>query len=243
MFDLENYEYFEDVNLGLMKLNPRKKRILDVGCGSGLLGKKYKDMGNYVVGIDLAKEVKQLASKRLNEFYLTDITDFVVVKKIIRSRKFDVVVLADILEHIYDPVAVVNFYKRYLKPDGQIFVSVPNVAVWYVRWSILFGRFRYTNTGTLDKTHIRFFTDENIGFLSQQTSLEIKRMNVTPGMFRCFVPLVKKLIKKPGARRNKNAILESPLYNFYLKWVYPVESFFCNLFPGLLGFQYIVILS
>ncbi len=57
-----------------------------------------------------------------------------------------------------DPIAALRGYRHFLAPGGRVLVSVPNVAVWNVRFGLLFGRFEYTPTGTLDRTHLRFFT-------------------------------------------------------------------------------------
>src|SRR3990170_6958794 len=173
MFNLQEYEYFEDLNLGLNKYTPHNKKVLDVACGLGTLGEHYQKQGNKVIGIDNASEVKGIATKRLTKFYFQDITQFEKISKLLKKERFDIIVFADILEHIYDPIATVNFYKQFSKPSGLIYISVPNFVVWYTRLEILSGNFTYTSAGTQEKTHIRIFTLNNLKLLANCTNLEI----------------------------------------------------------------------
>ena len=71
---------------------------------------------------------------------------------------YDVVLFGDTLEHLPDPGAVLARLRSRLKPGGALVVSLPNVANWAIRLSLLAGRFRYTDRGILDRTHLRFFT-------------------------------------------------------------------------------------
>lgn len=72
--------------------------------------------------------------------------------------KFDIIVFADVLEHVLYPDEVLSFLKKYLKNDWNVIVSLPNVANWQVRLNLLFWNFNYTETGIMDKTHLHFYT-------------------------------------------------------------------------------------
>jgi SAM-dependent methyltransferase len=76
----------------------------------------------------------------------------------LNGKRFDRVLLLDILEHLYDPERILQQCHRLVQEDGQVIVSVPNVANLSVRLSLLFGRFNYTDRGILDKTHIHWYT-------------------------------------------------------------------------------------
>jgi len=240
VFDLQRYEYFEDVNLGLTSHMPAGKRILDVGCGSGLLGEQYRRHGNVVWGLDSAPEIEEPASRRLDRFVRADVTDAATVAQVLGDERFDVIVFADVLEHLYDPVGILGSYRRYLSPDGRIHVSVPNVAVWATRLGLLAGRFAYAQTGTLDKTHIRFFTRANVRRLFDAAGLELLELDLTPGLVRPFVPLVKRAMAD-GNGDDRRAIIDSPQYRTYVERVYPIEYRIARLAPGLLAFQHIAI--
>ena len=71
---------------------------------------------------------------------------------------YDVLLFGDTLEHLADPVSVLRRLSTHLAADGTLIVSVPNVANWAIRLMLLSGRFRYTDRGILDRTHLRFYT-------------------------------------------------------------------------------------
>jgi 2-polyprenyl-3-methyl-5-hydroxy-6-metoxy-1,4-benzoquinol methylase len=74
------------------------------------------------------------------------------------DQKFDVIVYADVLEHLLYPEEVLRHFNEYLVPGGKVIVSVPNVALWRVRLNLLLGRFDYTDYGVLDRTHVHLYT-------------------------------------------------------------------------------------
>lgn len=244
MFNLKEYEYFEDLNFGLTKYAPSNKKVLDVGCGQGLLGKAYREKGNYVVGIDRAVAIKNASKKRLNKFYNEDFTDFKKIKKILGKQKFDVIVFADVLEHIYDPVGVVIFYKQFLKKGGRIFISVPNFVLWDTRFKILFGKYDYVNAGgTREKTHIRIFTRGVINKFIKETNLRLIHLDITPGIARIFAVALRDSFKTSKENFDRSAIMNSSLYKFYVRYIYQLEYYISKLWPGMLAFQYILILE
>lgn len=74
------------------------------------------------------------------------------------EEKFDVIIFADVLEHLVLPEQVLRYFRRMLKKDGVVIVSVPNVANWRVRFSLLLGSFNYQEYGVLDRTHLHLYT-------------------------------------------------------------------------------------
>src|SRR5439155_6123933 len=70
----------------------------------------------------------------------------------------DVILFGDVLEHTRYPDRILLEAKALVKPGGQIIVSVPNVAHWRIRLGLLLGRFAYSDSGILDRTHLRFYT-------------------------------------------------------------------------------------
>lgn len=240
MFELGHYEYFEDENLALLRLAPTGVRILDVGCGSGQTGLRLREKGNVVWGADSAPEVKELCDARLDRFILADVTSPEAMAEALGAERFDVIVFADVLEHLTDPLGILRLYSGYLAPGGRLMVSVPNVTVWNVRLNMLRGRFDYTPTGTLDRTHLRFFTRATLRRALAESGFEIERLDVNPGVARAFVNTLKS--RMAGAREgDRRAILDSPLYRWYLRLVHPVELRLARLMPGLLAFQFVVV--
>ena len=91
---------------------------------------------------------------------------------------YDAIVLADVIEHLRAPENVLRGLLPKLSPSGRIVLSVPNVAHWSVRLSLLRGRFRYEETGLLDRTHLRFFTRETLRELIGNVGLVIEREEI-----------------------------------------------------------------
>ena len=217
--------------------------MLDVGCGSGVHGADLaRTFGHRVTGVDLSAESIAKASGRLAAAHVADVTK---PETYPFEAGFDVLLFSDILEHLYDPAAVLREHLKLLKPGGQVVVSLPNIAIWNVRLELLFGRFRYQDTGTLDRTHIRFFNQKSFFELLESCGLAVERRRITPGILRPFVPLIKKLYRGQGSSNaptaNSASIMDSGPYRLYCRLFYPVELALCRLRPNLLSFQFVAL--
>jgi 2-polyprenyl-3-methyl-5-hydroxy-6-metoxy-1,4-benzoquinol methylase len=239
--------YFEIANPEIpeiLKSLPRGLSVLDVGCGSGVHGAELKRVhGHLVTGVDLSEQSIAKAKSRLQDAYVADVTK-PEIYPFFGSRRFDVIVFSDILEHLYDPAGVLTRHYQLLAPGGHVLISLPNVAIWNVRLALLAGRFEYQDTGTLDRTHIRFFTRGAFRKFAGEAGLEISKHRITPGILRPFVPWIKQVYGRTGrvdGREDSSSIMESGPYQFYLKWFYPVERAICGLWPGLLAFQFVIL--
>src|SRR3546814_14300058 len=71
---------------------------------------------------------------------------------------FDVVICADVLEHVRHPEALLDDIRGRLRPGGSVIASIPNFGHWYPRARVALGRFDYDARGILDRGHVRFFT-------------------------------------------------------------------------------------
>jgi methionine biosynthesis protein MetW len=239
--------YFEIANPEIPNILaglPRGLSVLDVGCGSGVHGAELKRAhGHRVTGVDLSEHSVAKAKTRLAEAYVADVTK-PELYSFFGSRRFDVIVFSDILEHLYDPASVLTRHYQLLAPGGHVLISLPNVAIWNVRLSLLAGRFEYQDTGTLDRTHVRFFTRSTFRKFTREAGLEISKSRITPGILRPFVPLIKNVYGQAGladGREDSSSIMESGAYRFYQKWFYPVERTICAVWPGLLAFQFVIL--
>ncbi len=154
---------------------------------------------------------------------------------------------SDILEHVTNPKDVLDRHLPLLAPGGHILISLPNVAIWNVRLALLFGRFEYGDTGTLDRTHMRFFTRRSLRQLLSDAGLNVKAQCITPGILRPLVPLIKRFYGRGGseaaAQSDSSSIMDSAPYRFYMRWLYPVELAFCRLWPGMFAFQLVTLVQ
>jgi methionine biosynthesis protein MetW len=137
---------------------PSGSRVLDVGCASGYVGKiLIEAKGCAVTGIEADADAAEEARS----------CGLSVVEGSLDDARFraslpgghDVVIAADVLEHLRDPRVAVATLRRCIRPGGMCILAVPNVATWHVRAQLFFsGRFEYEDTGIMDRTHVHFFT-------------------------------------------------------------------------------------
>lgn len=236
MYESTTYQYFEDVNWGLLRLWGDRKNldVLDVGCGFATTSQHIAKRGNRVTGIESSAEAVAVARTRISEVIHADLQNHTL-----GDRRFDVIIFADVLEHLSWPIGVLRGYLDLLKDGGSVIVSLPNVGLWSVRLNLLLGRFRYEETGVLDRTHLRFFTRRTAREMIEQVGLKVVRRTYNPGLVRPFVPLAKKLLGGGTDSHDPSALLESRPYKLYLKTIYPIERAIASAWPGALAFQMI----
>jgi 2-polyprenyl-3-methyl-5-hydroxy-6-metoxy-1,4-benzoquinol methylase len=170
-----SYEYFA-------RWIGRDKLVLDVGCGEGFFASELIGSGNRVVGIDLIERSAHAAE--MQEFIQSDLDDGFPPPAAERLKQyhFDRIMLQDILEHVRYPEKIMRDCAGMLSAQGQVLISVPNIANITIRAALLFGRFEYSERGILDRTHVRFFTRASARRFIEQCGYEIveQRASVMP---------------------------------------------------------------
>jgi 2-polyprenyl-3-methyl-5-hydroxy-6-metoxy-1,4-benzoquinol methylase len=242
MFEGGPYQYHEDVNWGLLRLWGKRRglRVLDAGCGFATTSELIQKLGNEVTGIDSSAQAEGVAKTRLSRFVRADVEDLDAVARELGDARFDAIIFADMLEHLAWPAPVLKKYLRWLKDDGSLIVSLPNVGLWSVRFAHLAGQWEYEETGVLDRTHLRFFTRRSARSMLAEAGLSVVARTYNPGLLRPFVPLAKRWIGgAPDEAAGTAALLNSAPYRLYLKTVYPIERAVASLWPGMLAFQMI----
>jgi hypothetical protein len=96
---------------------------------------------------------------------------------------FDVVLLADVLEHLVQPFEVLRMARSFLRSAGGVVASLPNIAHWTVRWNLLRGRFDYQPLGIMDATHLRWFTARSLHRLFAQAGYRIVESKASAGLW------------------------------------------------------------
>lgn len=134
------------------------RAILDIGCGAGDLGQAICSLypSTQVVGITSSHVEYPIAQSKLNYCYLADVERDEIPS--LPFEKFDAIIFSHVLEHLVDPVKVIKKTLPYLKMGGKVVIAVPNIANWRDRWKLALGKFEYTESGVMDKTHLRFYT-------------------------------------------------------------------------------------
>jgi methionine biosynthesis protein MetW len=151
--------------------------VLDVGCGPGQLGAELKARGiGRVVGIELNPEVSRLAVERLDEVLTVDVE---ANELPFADGEFDCIIYGDVLEHLVDPWAVLRAHRRLAAAGATVLVSTPNIGYWRVIVDLLRGRWEYRSYGTMDATHLRFFTRHSLVQLCEQAGLRVVRVHTS----------------------------------------------------------------
>jgi glycosyltransferase involved in cell wall biosynthesis len=145
-------------------------KVLDLGCSGGLLAERLQRAGHEVTGVDLV-EVPGVHD-RITNFVKSDLDEGIPPEV---GSGFDVVLAADVLEHVRNPQRLLRDAKSALCPGGRLILCVPNIGHWYPRFRTLLGRFDYDQRGILDRTHLRFFTRRSIERLVQREGLSVVR--------------------------------------------------------------------
>lgn len=173
-FNKDN-QYYSFERSALVDLLPSiKGKVLEIGCGSGATLEYMKSKGaSYVVGIDISQSAIHQASEK-------GIIDLALVLDIekdelpFRAKEFDCIILADVLEHLYDPWMTLKKITEYLADDGYVLLSLPNIKYYKVLRRLIFhDEWHYADAGILDATHIRFFTLKEISRLLAFANLQL----------------------------------------------------------------------
>jgi 2-polyprenyl-3-methyl-5-hydroxy-6-metoxy-1,4-benzoquinol methylase len=167
----------------------RDRRVLDVGCATGAVAQVLRDRGCAVTGIELDAQAAEQARPHLERLVVGSVDELDLEAELGRAT-FDAIILGDVLEHLADPVSVLQRLTGLLAPEGEVVASIPNVAHGAVRLALLTGRFEYTDVGLLDRTHLRFFTRRSLEHLFEDAGLAILEIRRTRlGIFDTEVPL------------------------------------------------------
>jgi len=205
--------YSKNINLNVYKHISKNKKILDVGCNTGNLGEKLiKEKSCRVFGIDNSKNAVLMARKKLDKVMLFDLETYKIP---FPNEKFDVIIFADVLEHVRYPEKILKKYSSMLKSNGIILASLPNVANINIRLNLFFGKWNYQDAGILDRTHMRFFTKKTIVSLFKNSGYKIIKIDSTPGFSFIFLR--------------------------YFNILKKLKGLLCKVAPKLLGLQFIII--
>ena len=169
-------ERVNDVRIMAYDYIDENSTVLDVGCACGDFGELInRDKGCIVHGMEYDAGSIDIAmhTNAYEAVHQVDLNTFDESKYTQYHQNFDTIVLLDVLEHILNPEEVLHSLKKYLKEDGFFIISLPNVAFCDIKIGLLQDEFTYTDTGILDKTHLKFYTYKSISSMVTRMGLEI----------------------------------------------------------------------
>jgi SAM-dependent methyltransferase len=164
----------------LEKIPSAARTILDVGCGQGALGAEYlrRNPNCRVLGMDPDALAIEHARTRLNDVFCGDIEQnpmpFAVPEGV------DCIIYGDVLERLADPWALVAEQVKHLNDNGTVLVCMANVEHWSFAARLLAGQFDYTESGLLDRAHLRWFTPRTMAKLLAGAGLHLSDVMPRP---------------------------------------------------------------
>jgi 2-polyprenyl-3-methyl-5-hydroxy-6-metoxy-1,4-benzoquinol methylase len=172
---MSNYNFDLDMNSDnsnstiLRNINPNSK-VLEFGCAHGRMTKYLKEILQCEVHIvEQDYDDLKIASQWAEKSWHKKIEDFDT------DEKYDYIIFADVLEHLIDPRQCLLESKFYLNDNGSIWISIPNVGHNSVLIDLLNNKFEYKEVGLLDKTHLRFFTEQSLSEMVESCALKINQ--------------------------------------------------------------------
>ena len=145
-------------------------RILDCGCGAGDNARILSDRGWCVTGVTIDPSEQEAARQFCEAVYIADLEKGLPPDI---DEAFDAVLASHVLEHLARPERLLHEVHQRLNPGGVLAVALPNIAHYRQRISRLRGQFNYTDTGQLDRTHLRFYTYKTAIQLLEQNGYEL----------------------------------------------------------------------
>ena len=165
----------DNYNPDLLDLIPANaKKILEIGCSTGALARAYKEINSKVhyVGIEIDPRYALLAERYCDACLVQDI-ELVPQKFWKKTADRDCWIFGDSLEHLKDPWSILANIRKYISADGCIVTCIPNAQHWSLQKKLSVGKFKYTESGLLDKTHLRWFTRITMIEMFEQTGFAV----------------------------------------------------------------------
>ena len=216
-YDEQEPDPFESAGM-ILDMIPPGSRVLDVGCGTGSISFLIRDIRRCtVVGVEPHAERARKARSRGIDVAASELNG----NSASTLGRFDVVLFADVLEHMPDPLSTLRLSRDLLKARGCLIASIPNVAHWTVRLNLLRGRFDYDVSGIMDATHLRWFTAKGVKQIFSRAGYDLVELRAAAGVWM------------PEYHRRPWSLLSARLRNVVIRRA-------TLYFPALFGCQYVV---
>lgn len=196
---------------------PKGTRILDIGTASGTIGRICNGKDFILHGIEPVVEWAKVSRPYYAELLTQELQQ--TPDSFLTGQ--DVVICADVLEHMPDPDLQLKRLVTLQSEGSRFIISIPNNANLWIRLNLLFGNFDYTDRGILDKTHLRFFTQRTAKQMIVASGLKVLKIIPTP----IPLPLVHPFFKDSALGIGLHRLLAN----------------LTKILPRLLGYQFVFI--
>lgn len=188
-------------------------RVLELGVGDAAITRRMYEGGGVIDAVEIDGDAAENARPYCRSVHAGDLNN---IDGIPLEGGYDIVLAADVLEHLVKPEYVLSRLKTLLRRNGLLVVSFPNIANIYVRLNLLLGRFPTHRKGLLDETHLHCYTLLSMSRLLEKTGWLVEGKNVTAIPMAIVFPF-----------------LRGPFWRWIMKFFY----WLTRLFPGLLAYQ------
>lgn len=185
-FDVAAVEHTYDLKLGfesshtfaIASVQPGA-RVLDIGCGQGLVAKEIAMTAGSVVAID--QYIPENSSVRNVEFRQWDLENKHLPVDV---SQFDQIFLLDIVEHLKDPEDFMDLMREATaRKRPEVVMTTANIGFFVTRLMLILGHFNYGRKGILDRTHTRLFTFSSLRELFEQTGYKLIEIKGIPAPY------------------------------------------------------------
>lgn len=226
----------EEINATLAALIGRPESVLDVGCGTGVNGMVAKQTGARVTGIEDRPELAGRARGLLDELIDVDPTDAAAVARALRDRRFDLILVPDLLERCERPGEVISTFARYLAPEGRLLLSARNSEAWPVKLGLADERIGF------DPSH-ELFTRKQIESFVKEAGLSVLDIDVNPMLVKAARRFLDEstFVSAKHGEQSATGFRDLTAYHLYVDLVRPLEVTLTRLMPRLLAYQNVVV--
>lgn len=151
------------------------KRVLEIGTKYGHVTKELKERNNVIIGIELDPDAGLISQQYCEQLVIGDV-ESLPLDELLQKASFDVILLNNVLDNFKNPFDLLKNLKKFLKSEGFIVISLPNIGHGDVIINIMNGDFHYTAAGLLDRSHIRFFGIKNAIIFFSECGFQISDM-------------------------------------------------------------------
>ena len=143
------------------------QRVLELGTGPGTVTRILHDKGCKVTGVEMDPDTLATCAPFCERTLQANLEDPLWWQPL-EGEKFEVIICADVLEHLRDPRPLLEKLPVFLRDGGCVLMSLPNASHLTIVASLLGGRFPYQKNGLLDNTHLKFYGREDLDALLRE---------------------------------------------------------------------------